>query len=110
MNRSTCASGRGYVPLLLDGVLRGEHQEYILQRVGRAGDGHLALLHRLQQRALHLRGGTIHLVGEHEIGEDRPLVDAKLGGARVVYLGADQVRGQQVRSELEAGETGVDGL
>ncbi|MEZ4768853.1 MAG: hypothetical protein R2844_10570 [Caldilineales bacterium] len=54
--------------------------------------------------------GAVDLVGQHQIGEDRSLVHAELGGARVVDLRAYQVGRQQVGRELDAGEMGVDGL
>jgi hypothetical protein len=46
--------------------------------VGGAGDGHLALLHRLEQRRLHLGRRAVDLVGEHDVGEDRAGLEAKL--------------------------------
>ena len=73
-------------------------------------DGHLPLLHRLQQRALHLGGGTVDLVGEDDVGEDRAALGGEFAAAGVIHEGADQVRGQQVGSELDAPEAGVDRL
>ena len=56
---------------LLDGVLRGQDQERLLQRVAGVADGDLLLLHGLQQGALHLGRGAVDLVGQDQVGEDR---------------------------------------
>jgi hypothetical protein len=61
--------------LLLDRVLRGEHEERLRQLVRRAAGGDLALLHRLEQRGLRLGRGPVDLVGEHDVGEDRPALE-----------------------------------
>ena len=53
--------------LLLDRVLRGQHQERVRQRERLAADGHLALLHRLEQRALHLGRRAVDLVGQDDV-------------------------------------------
>ena len=37
-------------------------------------------------------------------------MNGKLAGARVVDLRADQIGGQQVRRELDAGKAGLNGL
>ena len=62
---------------MLDRVLRGEHEERLRQQVGGVGDRDPALLHRLQQRALCLRGGAIDLVGEHQVREQRARFEAQ---------------------------------
>ena len=58
--------------LLLDGVLRGQHDERLVQPVALAGDGHRLLLHGLQQRGLRLGRRAVDLVGQQHVGEDRP--------------------------------------
>ena len=95
---------------LLDRILRGQHHERVVQRMGGVADRHLPLLHRLQQRALHLGGGAVDLVGQHDVGEDRPLLGGELAGSGVVDEGAHQVGRQQVRGELDAPEAGTDRL
>ena len=47
-----------------------------------AADGHLVLLHRFQQRGLRLRRRAVDLVGQHDVGEDRPVQEAELARAR----------------------------
>ena len=63
--------------LLLDRVLGGEHQERLWDGEGLAADAHLVLGHDLEQRRLHLGGGPVDLVGEHEVGEDRAELDVE---------------------------------
>ena len=62
------------------------------------------------KRALHLRGGAVDLVGQQQVREDRPLVDAELVGPLVEDLRADDVGRKQVDGELDAGEMEVDRL
>ena len=57
----------------LDGVLRGEDEERLVQRVAHAGGGHLVLLHRLEQGRLRLGRRAVDLVGQDHVGEDRAL-------------------------------------
>ena len=95
---------------VLDRVLRRQHQERLVEAVRLVADGDRALLHRLEQRALHLGGGAVDLVGEDDVGEDRALVDGELQRPRVVDQRADQVGGQQVGRELEALERQMAGL
>ena len=42
------------------------------QRIGLAVGGDLVFLHRLEQRALRLGRGAVHLVGQHQLREDGP--------------------------------------
>ena len=90
--------------LVLDGVRRGDDVEGAGQGEGRALDGDLPLLHRLQERGLGLGRGPVDLVGQQQVGEQRPLAEAELLAARVEEEGAGQVAGEQVRRELGPGE------
>ena len=96
--------------LLLDGILRGQNQERRIQLEGLVADGYLLFLHRLQQRALHLGWRPVHLVGQDEVGEYRPFLDAEIAGAGIVYPRAYQICRQQVGGELDAGEPGPESL
>ena len=80
--------------------------------MGLLADGDLALLHRLEQRGLHLGRGAVDLVGEEDVAEDRAGLEAELALAAlgIVDLGAGDVGGQQVRRELDAAEVGVEVL
>ena len=94
--------GQGVGPFLLDRVLGGHHQERIGQRVGRVADGDLTLLHRLQQRGLHLGRGPVDLVGQHQVGEDRAALGHELALGLVVDDRAHDVGRQQIGRELDA--------
>jgi len=89
-------------PFLLDGILRGQHQKGRPEAEGLLTDGHLPLLHRLQQRRLHLRRRAVDLIGEDDVGKDRPLVDEKVPLLLVVDEGPQEVGGQEVGGELDA--------
>ncbi len=102
--------GQGVRALLFDRVLRGEHQERLVERVRRAPDGHLLFLHRLEQRCLYLGRRAVDLVGKDDVREDRPLLDHELPRALLVHLGAEHVGRQQVGRELDALERRVDRL
>ena len=70
--------GQRICALLLDRVLRGQHEEWFGERVRGAADRDLALLHRLEQGGLHLGRCPIDLVGQHDVREDRSAPGAEL--------------------------------
>ena len=63
--------------LLLDRILRGQHEERFGQPAALASGRHLVLLHRLEQRGLGARRGAVDLVGQHQVGEDRAGLEAE---------------------------------
>ena len=75
-----------------------------------AADRHLAFLHDLQQRRLHLRRGTVDLVGEQEVDHHRAELGVELLLALPVDAGTDDVGGHQVGGELDARERPADHL
>ena len=91
---------------LLDGVLGREHHEWLVELPGFVADRDLALLHRLEERTLHLRGSPVDLVGEQEVREYRALPRDEGLVPLVVDQGADQIRRQQVGGELNPGKVG----
>ena len=96
--------GQWIGPFLLDRVLRRHHQEQFGQVEGLAADRDLTLPHRLEQGRLHLGRRPVDLIGKHEIMKHRPLVEAETAVLRTVDLGSGEIRGQQVRRELDAVE------
>ena len=94
--------------LVLDRVLRGDHHEGASQLVRSNVDGHVPLLHALEQARLGLRGGAVDLVHEHDVREDRARPELEAVLALVVDIGAHNVSGQHVRGALEARVLGVD--
>ena len=95
---------------LLDRVLRGDDQERRGQLQVLAADRDLALLHRLEHRALHLRRGAVDFIGQQQVREDGPVVDAEVAALLVDDLRADDVGRQHVDGELDALEVEVDRL
>ena len=102
--RSRCASGSGYTPSLSIGFCVASTRNGVGHRVGDAADRHVALGHHLEQRRLHLGRGPVDLVGQHDVGEDRPELDVERLLRRPVDAGADEVGGHEVGRELDAGE------
>jgi hypothetical protein len=99
---------------LLDRILRGQHEERLRQRAGHAGMADGALGHRFEQRGLGLGRRAVELVGQQQLGEHRPLLEAEVPspGAVVFFeqFGAQQVAGHQVGRELHAAEVEVERL
>src|SRR5215469_2925131 len=88
---------------VLDRVLGGREQERIGQRPRGSLHRDLAFLHRLEQRRLRFGRRPVDLVGEQQVGEDRPLTELEERGLRVVDQRAGQVTRHQVGGELHPG-------
>ena len=101
--------GKGVGAFLFNGVLRGEHEKRRRERVMLAGHRDRAFLHRLEEGGLRFGRRPVDLVGEDDVGEERPLHEFEL--ARLVEdFGADDVGGHQVGGELDAVEAQAEGL
>jgi len=61
-------------------------------------------------RAVGSRRGAVDLVGQDDVGEDGALLEDKLAGVAVVDANAQDIAGEHVRGELDAGEGAVDAL
>ncbi len=94
--------GQRVDPFHLDGILGRDHEEGLLQLIRFAGDGHLVLGHRLQERGLRFRRGAVHFIRQQEVGEDRPRRELKHLAAVAVNdeLRPDDIGGHQVRRAL----------
>jgi hypothetical protein len=77
--------------------------------VGGAADGDLALGHDLEERRLHLGRGPVDLVGETKLANTGPSSTPNGLARRPVDPGADEVGGDEVGRELDAGERAADG-
>ncbi len=95
--------------LKLDGVLGGDDEEQRVEQSPRAVQTHLTLAHCLEQRRLGPGRGPVDFVGEQDVGEYGPLVELEGLITLVEQRHPEDVRGQQVRRELNALEAGVDG-
>ena len=82
--------------LLLDGVLRGEHEERHGHRMALAARGDLSLFHGLKHRCLGLGRGSVDFVGEDDVGEDRAFEEFEAARGVAFFLddnlGADDGR------------------
>jgi hypothetical protein len=94
--------------LIFDRVLRRHYQEWAGQWEPLAADRHLTLGHHLEQRRLDLRRRTVDLVGEQEVDHHGAEFGIELLLALPVDAGTDDVGGDQVRGELDAGERPAD--
>jgi len=103
--------GQGIGAFLLDGVLRGEHEEGLRKLEGFLADRDVLFLHRLQQSGLSLRRRAVDFVGEDDLAENRAALENKLSAAGFgVFLDdfrAGDVRGHQIGRELDAAEAEV---
>ena len=94
--------------LELHRVLRRDDDERIGERMRRLVDGHLALLHRLEQRRLRARGGAVYLVDEDDVRRQGagPVLESL--GALVVDGDPGYVARHQVRRALNTPEREVE--
>ena len=92
MNRSTCASGSGYVPSASIGfsVARTRNGDRDLE--GLVADRDLVLLHDLEERGLDLGRRPVDLVGEQEVGEDGAGLDLEARPVRAGRCGCRRGR------------------
>ena len=94
---------------LFDGVLGGQHHEWGWKFVGDALDGHLLFFHRLKQGSLGLGRGTVDLVRQQDVGEQRSSTELEIAGLLIVHVGPHDVRRQEVRRELNTLEFAAKG-
>ena len=71
-------------------------------------DRHLALLHHLEQRRLHLGGRAVDLVGEQEVAEDRAFLGVEAARVGPVDARADEVARDEIGRELDAPERAAE--
>ncbi len=90
--------------LLLDGVLRREHEERLRKSARHAVDRHLLLGHGLEERRLRLRHRTVDLVDEEDVREHRPRPELEVAVALVEDGQPRDVRRLEVRRALNARE------
>jgi hypothetical protein len=89
-------------PLVLDRVLRRDHDEGARELVRLIVDRHVPLLHALEQARLGLRGCAVDLVHEDDVREHRTRVELEARLSLVEDVRADDVGGQQVDRALNA--------
>ena len=94
--------GKRISPFLLDRVLGREHEEGLGEPHGLAGGGHAVLLHGLEEGGLGPRGSAVDLVGQDDVGEDRPGEEPEFPGTGIRIflhdLGPGYITGDQIRA------------
>ena len=90
--------------LLLDRVLRCDHEERRRELPRHAVDRHLALGHRLEQRGLRTRHRAVDLVDKNDVREDRAGPELELARLLVVDRESRHVRRLQVGCALDPRE------
>ena len=101
--------GQRVGPEGVDGVLSGQDHEGLLQAVGPGIHGDLLFLHGLQQARLGLGRGPVDLVGQDDAAHDRAGAELEFAGLLIVDGKAGDVRGHDVRGELDALRGAGDG-
>ena len=92
---------------LVDGILRGEHEERLGQFANLATRRDALFLHGFEHGGLCLRRGAVDFVGQHDVGEDRSALELERApaiGRFHHHVRAENVGGHQVRRELDAVE------
>src|SRR5207249_2938070 len=90
--------------LVLDRILRRDHEEGPVQRERFALQRRLAFLHRFEERGLGLRRGRVDLVRQEDVREDRAPSEDEVARLAVEHVRPRDVRGQQVRRQLDTAE------
>ena len=103
------ALGQRERSFVLDRILGGDHEERTRQGSRDSLDRHLSFLHRLEESRLCLRRGTIDLVGQEHVGDDRTGVELEARLALVPHAGAHQIRRHQIGRELNPIRRAADG-
>ncbi len=72
-------------------------------------DCDFAFLHGFEQSSLRFWRGSVDLVGEQNVCEDRALCQRERTGGEVKQVGAQHIARHQVRGELDAPKVQLDG-
>ena len=93
---------------MLDRVLSRKYKERAGQLIGLLFDGDMTFRHGFQQRRLSLWRGSVNLVGQHDVGEDRARLELKRALFLIEDFEADDIRRQQIGSELNPLEAAIE--
>ena len=92
----------------LERILRRDHPKRRRQVPRHIVCRHTALRHRLQQARLRAGRGPVDLIRQHQVGENRPRLEAKLPALLVKNRHAKDVCRKQVARELDARKLEAD--
>ncbi len=96
--------------LMLDGILRGKNPEGLGKKTRVAVHRDTVLLHSLQKRALRLRRSTVYLIGEDDVGEDRPRQKIEAPTSLIIDIQPCDIGRKEVGGKLYAPEFALYGL
>src|SRR5713101_2228099 len=96
---------QGIGAVVLDGILRGDHEKRLRKRESLAVHGDLRFVHGFEKRGLRARGGAVDFVGENWPG-----TKFKFARFGIVDADAEDVAGEQVRRELDALKAAMEGF
>ena len=86
--------------VVLHGILRGDDEERLRERLRFAVHTDLRFVHGLEERGLRARRGAVDFIGQHDVGKNRPVAEFKLAVLGIVDADAKHVARKQIRSEL----------
>ena len=92
------------------GVLGGEEHEGLFECAHNAVGRDRRLVHGLKKCGLGSGGCAVDLISQHEVGENRPGLEDKLGLLAVEDGDPKDITGEQVGGELDSGEGAVHAL
>src|ERR1700674_5091737 len=101
---------QGIGAVMLDRILRGDHEKRLRQWERLAVDADLRFVHGFKKRGLRARRGAVDFVGEDYVGENRAGTKFKITRFRIVDAHAEDIAGEQVRRELDALKAAVKGF
>ena len=96
--------------LLLYRVLCCHYQERLIQFISHIAYRHLTLLHRFQQSGLHFCRGTVNLIRQNKVSENRTFLHHELLFLLGVNHRTHHVGRQQVRGKLDSTEFSVNNI
>jgi len=102
--------GQGIGAVMLDRILRGDHEKGLRQRERFAVDGDLRFVHGFEKGGLRARRGAVDFVGEDHVGEDRAGTKFKIARLGIVDADTENIAGEQVRRELDALKAAMKGF
>src|SRR5882724_12145492 len=91
--------GKRVGAVMLDGILRGDDEKGLWQRMRFAVHGDLRFVHSFEESGLRARSGAIDFVGENDVGEKWAGAELKFARVRLIDTDAENVARQKIGSE-----------
>src|SRR5579883_18877 len=93
---------------VFDRVLSSQDDKWLGKSIGRAVNRHLSLFHTFEERRLCLRSGSINLIGQDDLGDDRAGAILELLLTLIVDRNAGHIAWEEVWGELNASKCAAD--